>query len=648
MNKICLLIVFIAASFHSFSQNEEIEKLKKVVSSKVHDTVVLQALSDLNWVYGDQDLDLSEKYGRDELKLAKKIKDKKWEAQALNDIGISKYKKAELDSALHYYKQSFAIRQTLSDKSLSISSLSKIGVVHQELGNYNQALKYQFEALELIESVNNDKYLAMTLNNIGIIYDKIRNYDKEISYIEKAIKIHTKNGDDYSIAQCYGNMATAYKKKGNLQKSNDYLNKALVIFTQFGDKVGQAGIYNSIGMNLRTSKKNAEALAYYKKAYDLATEAEDKLGIGLYGHNISCVLTAMGKYAEAEKYELTSLKETEKTNNAQLMLCYRQLASIYTYLHDGKTATLYLDKYTNLKDSVFNTDIASQMGEMEVKFQSEKTKRELAEERERVAQKEKINADNKLKLESRRKWLLVTITFSVLLLGAAIWIYRSQRIKRSNEKREFLLNQQLETVVLEKGFADEKIRIARELHDNIGSHLTFMISSLDNLTYDKNAESKLEKITDLSNFGRLTMKDLRDTIWAMNHDGGTVEQLITRISELRAVLPDKLKVEIKNAIHPEAELNGLQLLNCFRIVQEFFQNSIKYAEADKINVSVTGAEDGFVLSLKDNGKGFEMSKVNFGNGILNMKRRCEDLGGTFEINASPDGTDVVCRIPWKI
>lgn len=648
MNKLYIFAAFMICGLYASAQNEEIKKLTKVISSNAHDTVKLQAYSDLNWVYSETDPDISEKYGRDELKLARKIKNKKWEAQAFNDIGISKYKKAELDSALAYYKKSLEIRRTLNNNDLLISSLSKIGIIHQEMGNYNQALKTQLETLEIAEKSGITKYLAITLNNIGIVYGKVRNYSQEISYLERSVKIHQQNGDEYFVGQCYGNLADAYKKKGNIKKSNDYLYKALDIFKKFGDRSGEAGIYNSIGMNLRLTGKNAESLVYYKKAFALSQEIGDQLGVGLYGHNISCVLTDMGKYKEAEQYELTTLKATEKGNHAQLMLLYRQLATIYGYLHDGKKVDTYVDKYTELKDSIFNMDFASEMGQMEAKFQSEKTKRQLAEERERVAQKEKINSKNQLKLESRKKWLVATITFSLILLGAAIWIYRSQRIKRQNEKREFELSKQLETVVLEKGFAEEKIRIARELHDNIGSHLTFMISSLDNLAYDKNADSKLEKIGDLSNFGRLTMKDLRDTIWAMNHDGGTVEQLITRISELRSVLPGDLGVEISNTIDPEQELNGLQLLNCFRIVQEFIQNSIKYAEANLIKVSLESADAGFSLKICDNGKGFEISKVSFGNGILNMQRRCEDLGGKFEIHSDSNGTWIGCEIPLKV
>lgn len=638
MRKIGILFLVVFFSFQLIAQNEVVE-LKKMIQNAKHDTVKLFAYSELNWYYSDKNPQEAERFAREELKLARKIKHARWESQAYNDIGISKYRLGMLDSALHYYQRSLKIRNEIKDNALIVSSISKIGVIHQEMGNYNQALEFQLNALSILDTYENPKYLAITLNNIGIIYEKLKNYPKMIRYLLQSIQIHKQNGDEYFLGKCYANLASAYKKTGDLNKSDDYLDKALDIFTKFGDKSSEAGVYNSMGMNLRARKKDQEALHYYFKAFQLSKEIQDNAGVRLYGHNISCALTDMKKYAEAEKYELASLQETEKTSVAQLMLCYRQLATIYGYLNQGKKVELFMNKYTSLKDSVFNVEFANQIGEMEVKFQTEKTKRELAEQKEQTAQ-------NELKSESRKKWLLAIGGIAIFLLGTSVWIYRSQKLKRINQQREFELNKQLDKVNLEKSFADEKIRIARELHDNIGSHLTFMISSLDNLTYIQAMDKKLEKLADLSNFGRLTMKDLRDTIWAMNHEGGTVEHLIGRISELRSVLPNSLEVQIHSSLDVNRELNGLQLLNVYRIVQEFIQNTIKYAHASQIEVHFTPQASGFVVLLKDNGSGFDVYQADLGNGIGNMQRRCEDLGGKFSISSDQKGTIVSCEIPF--
>ncbi len=640
MFKNLMLCLSVCSSLQLLAQSE-VAELTKMLQNAKHDTIKLFAYSELNWYYSDKNPQKAEGFAREELKLAQKINNRRWESQAFNDIGISKYRLGQLDSALHYYDLSLKLRTKIKDPSLLVSSISKMGVIHQEMGNYNQALEYQFKALALLDTYQNPKYLAMTLNNIAIVYEKLKNYPKTINYLIKAIQIHQQNGDEYFLGKCYANLASVYKKTGELAKSDDYLRKALAIFIKFGDKSSEAGVYNSIGMNLRARKKDDEALRYYIKAFQLSKEIQDNSGVRLYGHNISCALTDMKKYAQAEKYELASLQQTEKSSVAQLMLCYRQLATIYGYLNQGKNVELYMNKYTALKDSVFNVEFANQIGEMEVKFQTEKTKRALAEQKEKAAL-------NELKSEARKKWLLVIGGIAVFLLGTSVWIYRSQKLKRLNQQREFELNKQLDKVNLEKSFAEEKIRIARELHDNIGSHLTFMISSLDNMAYIQEMDKKLEKLTDLSNFGRLTMKDLRDTIWAMNHEGGTVEHLIGRISELRSVLPNSMEVQIDTTMDLNQELNGLQLLNVFRIVQEFMQNTIKYANASQIEISITPSDSGFIVHLTDNGSGFDVHQTDLGNGIRNMQRRCEDVGGTFAISSNQNGTRVECRIPFQL
>ncbi|MES2587743.1 MAG: ATP-binding protein, partial [Bacteroidota bacterium] len=80
--------------------------------------------------------------------------------------------------------------------------------------------------------------------------------------------------------------------------------------------------------------------------------------------------------------------------------------------------------------------------------------------------------------------------------------------------------------------------------------------------------------------------------------------------------------------------------------QEFIQNTIKYAEANEIQINLTKKNDSFELAISDNGKGFDLVAINYGNGILNMKRRCEDLRGEFLVESSSKGTKISCLIPF--
>ena len=611
---------------------QDIDSLKAVLKSNRPDTIKLQALSDLNWIYSSSDFGKSKHYAKKELQLAQNIGNQKWVAQACNDMGISYYRLENYDSAIYYNFRALKIREKLKDERLVSSSLSKIGLLYQERGEYLKAIKYQFRVLKVAEKLNDRQSIGHTNNNISIIYEKLKNFNKAIYYAKKATEYFDPETEDYFIANAYGNLGGNYSQLRKFDLSNYYFNKALATFKKYGDKSKEAGAENGLGMNFRLQGKLDEALKHYKRAYDLSLEINEKNAKVIYAHNISIVLKKLGRYGEAEAFLQEILKETDENNTAQKLLLYRQLASVYGYLELGDSAESYLNKYTDLKEKIFNEKAASEVANLETKYNTEKTKRQLAE--------------NQVKLESRKRWLIISIALMGILGVILGFVYRYQKIKRRNERNELELNKELEKTRLEKEFGDEKIRIARELHDNIGSHLTFIISSLDNLAYIENPEQKLGKVADLSNFGRVTMKDLRDTIWAMNHDGGSFEQLMARVSELRSVLPENLYVSINSNVENNRPLNGLQLLNCYRIIQEFIQNTIKYAEAGGVEIYFKDNGPNFVIDLKDNGKGFDTANINFGNGILNMKRRCEDLNGSFTINSGDWGTKAECEVPY--
>jgi signal transduction histidine kinase len=627
MLKIILTTFFFIYVFFFLAQSDEIITLEKTLLSNSPDSVKLQTLSDLNWIYSTSDFEKSKTFAERELNLAKKIKDSKWIAQAYNDLAISYYKLGDFDSSLIMNYHALDIREKLKDDLLIASSLSKIGTIYQETGKYKKAIEIQFKVLKISEKAQKKTNIGITKNNIAVIYHQLKNTDKSIHFSKSAITEFDPETEDYYIAQSHGNLGSSYSVLKKHQTSNYYLQLALKVFKKYGDKVNEAGVENGIGLNFRSQNKIDEALLHYQKAYDLSSEINDKTGKNLYAHNISIVLKKLGRFQEAEKYLLETLTNTEESNSAQRLMLYRQLATLYGYLKDGDKVEFYLDKYSSLKETIFNQNNAKEIANFETKYNTEKTKRLLVE--------------NQAKLEAQQKRLIFSISMFAFITLLFILIYRFQKDKR----KKLELGKKLEKILLEKDFGDEKLRIARELHDNIGSQLTFIISSLDNLEYLPNQAEKLSKISDLSNFGRLTMKDLRDTIWAMNHDGGTFEQLITRVSELRSVLPSTLSVSILSDVSFNKALNGLQLLNIYRIAQEFIQNTIKYANASEVKIEFSNRNSNFLIEICDNGEGFDLDQLSFGNGILNIKRRCEDLNGQFEINSSTDGTKIQLSIP---
>lgn len=639
---VLLLFLFSNASF---GQNAEIDSLKRVVDSTSPDTLKLKALSDLNWIFSEKDATLSKKYALDELKLAQKIDDKKWISQAYNDIGIAFYKMNKPDSALVYYSKSFEIRKQINNKALMGAILSKIGLIYQDLGNYNKALQIQFQALKLFEETGNERYMAMTLNNISIAYDKLKNFDKEIEYLEKAIQIHLKNKNEYYIGHCYGNLASAYSSKGDLKTANEYLIKALDIFKKFEDKANEAAVLNSIGKNKRVEHKFDEALAHYKKAYDIAIDIDDQMGKSLYAHNISCILTDTKHYKEAEKYSLDVLAQTKNNNHSQLVLTYRQLATIYGFLNNGQLVKFYMDKYADLKDTIFSKESASQIAEMEVKYQTEKKDMELVKQNSEII-------ITKAEVERKNMITYGLLALIGLILVLSYLLYNRYKLKqRALLQKEMLHQQELRAKAIIEAEEKERMRIARDLHDGIGQTLSAAKLNLSGLESklqlkDQETEAILKNAIDLVDD---SVKEVRAVSHAMMPNALLKSGLVAAIREFVNKLStiEKLKIDLEiTGLNERLEQSTETVL--FRVLQELVSNIIKHAKANHITIQIIKHEHELTVMIEDNGVGFDAKKVNEfeGIGLKNIISRIDFLKGTVNFDSNIGrGTTVTIEVP---
>ena len=78
---------------------------------------------------------------------------------------------------------------------------------------------------------------------------------------------------------------------------------------------------------------------------------------------------------------------------------------------------------------------------------------------------------------------------------------------------------------------------------------------------------------------------------------------------------------------------SLEGINIYRTIQEALNNAIKYADATEISIHVNAVNERMNILISDNGKGFDRDAIELGNGILNMQKRIEDIGGTFVIHS---------------
>lgn len=539
------------------------------------------------------------------------------------------------------------------------------------ISNINESINLFSNNLRKAESINYKNGEAMALRKLALSNYLGGNYENSTSEYIKAIKLYEESNDFEELAIAYGEFGYQLKRR-DMTGALYYMRLAITIAREHHEDKTLVGLYDNYGVLMEMKEEIDSAMYYYKKALNMKYKAADSLGIPYSLNNIAGIYAAKHRFEDAlrflslsDKYRNKQNGDFGKTENLSLrgdLLAlqgktdsaiysynkslqfsikinykyltaynYQKLTELYSHKHDYKNALKNYEDYETYKDSISNEETNNRIAELRIKFETERKDRQ-------IAQSELI-----LKQKTLQISVLGGILFFMIIIS--IWIYKFQKQKRERIKNELELKSQLYKAEMESKIAEEKLRISKELHDNIGSQITIMISLLDNLTYGKEDDEINRKLGSISKFGRETLSELRNTIWAMKYEEGDVQQLILKINEIVQRLSndfDALKINLINSITKTVKLSSIQMLNIYRIIQEFAQNSLKHSGCSELIICFDNLNDGFLLTLKDNGKGFDINNHNNGNGLKNMETRCAEAGGSFSINSCGTGTEINC------
>jgi signal transduction histidine kinase len=195
-------------------------------------------------------------------------------------------------------------------------------------------------------------------------------------------------------------------------------------------------------------------------------------------------------------------------------------------------------------------------------------------------------------------------------------------------------------------------QIASDLHDNIGSTLT-SISYYSELVKmqlkeeDVSLKSLLDKI---GNRSRGTVIAMSDIVWIINPQNDTTVNLVNRMKHYAAEMLSERNIQYTINTNEEVEkiaLNMQQRKSLYLIYKEAVHNAVKYAQCNKVEIDFLGTDHEVNLNIHDDGKGFDVQHANDGNGLINMKRRAEEINAHFEISSVKNkGTHIqlTCKI----
>jgi len=207
-------------------------------------------------------------------------------------------------------------------------------------------------------------------------------------------------------------------------------------------------------------------------------------------------------------------------------------------------------------------------------------------------------------------------------------------------KRRTILTEQ-EKSKQKQAILNERLRISRDLHDEVGATLSG-ISMYSHIAKEQikaqSREGLFSSLNIMQESSGDMVKKLNDIIWLLNPEQARLQQLVEKLEEYIRQLAEYKNVSVSVDIIDHISAIELPLevrRNIYLIFKEAINNSFKYSQADSISLTIRSAEANLEFILQDDGVGFDIETVKRGNGLNNMQSRAKEIGATIRMDSAP-------------
>ncbi len=524
------------------------------------------------------------------------------------------------------------------------------GMIYTGHAEFEKALSILYPALTGAEKWKDTLNAAAIMNSLGSINIAMQKPEEALVWIRKAAALCASNTQYNTVlASVYTNAANVFMLKSK-EDSAEYYIKLAIPLCRATENLFVLATALRINASLLTNKKRfaqaeealKEMMTIRKTTIGEGLFVEDNLNLanfyarsGQLEKAISLCNTVLGRFSNRNKSDTATLQTTIATD-PKIRLEYWQALAVY-YKQAGRLSEYEeaLEQVIVLKDSVYEANYAPAIADAETKYQ--------------VQKKENTILQQKYSLQRSRILLYGLLALLTMSFVIAYFILRDLRRRQKSKMAIALAAERMkaETAVKEAE-EKERIRIAADLHDNIGAYATAIRADVEKVEQEL-LQNKSSSLANLQQHSQEIIDSLRDTIWVLNKEHITITGISDRIKNyVNKLRPSYSQVQfnITETIKNDVRVNSRAALNIFRIVQEAVHNSLKHSGAKNIDIAIHSI-DTAVITIGDDGKGMpaEQQYVS-GNGLANMQTRATESGLQVKVTSQENrGTTISIFIP---
>jgi signal transduction histidine kinase len=655
------------------AQSQEIDSLKGLLSN-VRGKPRFEVLYELARLNSTRDYDVALSYAAQANEVALSIGDSLAIVESSRAMGQMLLKLNNLEAAIQVFKPVLGVARRNQFKDQLKFLLNGIGLAYMYQASYDNALKYHFESLVIREG--NKSEMSISYSNIGLVYYKLRDFEQALQYFLRALESKREANDFYDIEDCLINIGSCYNALSENQKSLEYLNEALTYCQDNCDAERLGAIYYTLGSANLGLGNLEEARQHYESAYKIARqnankrwEAENLFGLYEVSLREGNPNQAIQSLKQAEVI-LDSIEYTELRISV-----FDAFANFYADRKDFQQASVYQDKYINLKDSVYSEQLISNLAKIKTNFEERQNIAIIASKNEALVRQQRFN---------------IAIVIIAVLAGLLVFVlYRSNLVKKRvnqalSDAKVTIEDQNRQLTSLNRNL--ERMVDARTIELQVANEALKRVNDeLDNFIY-KTSHDIRGPLASLKGMCNVAIMDVKDPLALdyFNKLDATAEKLNTILTRLliinqinnssashelidfREIVDDVIVLERKRGLPPrltikkEIEDNIIfysdkELIRI--ILENLIDNAIKfYNDSDRADpfVKIKVERDGNLLKVRVIDNGIGISQVNpdkifqmfsrasersgtGGIGLYLTKTATEKIGGQIDLKTTPEG-----------
>lgn len=544
------------------------------------------------------------------LVLFQQAHDRKWEAQAYNELAVMKMGEGQYVEAINLWLKARRLQESIHDLKGLRATFPNLGAAYVKIGQNTQALACFTEAEKIARQLNDEMVRVFILSKRGEVLEKQGNYAEALKLYLEQVNVYKERKVPSSLARAYGAVGRIYIQLRDYDKALQYTT------------LSQQTYRNTVEKSQEAMEHNAQS-------------------------NFGRIYLALKQYKQVIPYAQAGLLWTEnvKEMRPERTEYIRQLAEAYEHLNQPAKALYYFKRYKAEADTMLNEAAIQKATIASMNYEFETKQQEVRLQQAR--QEARIESLQNDKLTQARNFLIALLVLFAGIIGYVFWSNRRLTIKNQELS---LKNAEIEAA-LYRGQTMERKRVASELHDSVAakvSALKWRLEAMDTSQFDAAQEREHQRL--LSHMGEV-YEDIR----AISHN------LMPEILETQGLqaalikLTDTLNVQNRTRFLLEVENSGENLYGktayeLYAITLELVNNILKHANARRADIKLNRQQGILNLIIQDDGQGISQNTgKKDGIGFKNLKSRLERLGGTYTI-FSPEtgGTSINVQVPIAV